>query len=400
MDWINQLNRRRQILLSLATLGFFAYVVYRGASQSSDFRHQYGAVRSLWDTGKLHLSAQPRYPVPYHIMFAPLSALPLGIAAAIWAALSFAATASLPGVLTKLTGIAARDQLVAWALVGPFFLDALVLGQSDPINFWLVAMGLVAVRGGQEIRGTWLVGLAGMIKMLPIVQWMTLLARRPTWRVAFGMALTVVTGFGLSAFFLGIEPTVAAFREQVGWLRENERPWHLVARGSDLRPNNESLPITLARTFGAIPSGYRANHVVALANLPLPWIWASWYAALAILSGLWLVAATRWSRKVDDIRGWLAMFALTSILMLATTPIAWHHYFLWILPAALFLRHRRRLLLSLAVVSLGISAWPEARGFGGHMIVALGLCLLVVYDLRQEANANGVSPREETHAVK
>ncbi len=33
----------------------------------------------------------------------------------------------------------------------------------------------------------------------------------------------------------------------------NEKPWHLVARGTDLRPNNESLPIVLARTFSAMP---------------------------------------------------------------------------------------------------------------------------------------------------
>jgi hypothetical protein len=79
------------------------------------------------------------------------------------------------------------------------------------------------------------------------------------------------------------------------------------------------------------------------------------------------------------------MFALTSIAMLAATPICWNHYFLWTLPAALFLIDRPRLLVALAAVSLVVTATPAARGLGGHMLIALGLYLLVLHDLRREA---------------
>ena len=71
--------------------------------------------------------------------------------------------------------------------------------------------------------------------------------------------------------------------------------------------------------------------------------------------------------------------------MLAVTPICWNHYFLWTLPAALFLIHRPRLLLTAAVLSLAITLCPPARAAGGHMIMALGLFGLVVHDVGAEA---------------
>jgi len=118
-------------------------------------------------------------------------------------------------------------------------------------------------------------------------------------------------------------------------------------------------------------------------RLPLRMIFAIWYGILAALAGAWLCALAP-AARVPPARGWLAMFALTSILMLASTPICWNHYFLWTLPAALFLRHRPSLLITLALVSLGITLWPAARSLGCHMMMALGLFFLVVHDLWRE----------------
>jgi len=78
------------------------------------------------------------------------------------------------------------------------------------------------------------------------------------------------------------------------------------------------------------------------------------------------------------------MFALTSIVMLAATPICWHHYFLWTMPAALFLLHRPKLLIMLALLSLGITMWPAARSLGCHMMMAIGLFVVVIHDLWRE----------------
>ncbi len=371
-----------KIVLALVMLPFLTYVIYRGANRGSDFKYPYGAARLLWTTGHLNVRAQPRYPVTLHVMLAPLASLPLRTAVAIWAALSVAATAALPRMLGRLSGIEPRRQLAAWALVAPFFVDALILGQGDPINLFLVTAGLVAAREGRGAAGAGLVGLAGLIKILPIVHWGTLLARRRSWDVWVGMALTVALGFGLIVAAVGWQPALGAIRTQVAWVRDREKPWHLVARGGDLRPNNESLPIVLARTFGDLPPGHRDPRAVSLARLPLGPIWMTWWAILAVLAAGWL-ASLRPASRAEDGRGWLGMFALTSIVMLAATPICWPHYFLWTLPAALFLIDRPRLLVAAAVASwLGLAS-QAARGMGCHMLLALGLFAPVVRDLRR-----------------
>ena len=204
------------------------------------------------------------------------------------------------------------------------------------------------------------------------------------------MALTALVGFSFVVALIGWHPAVSAVQEQATWLRTQEKPWHLVARGADLRPNNESLPITLARTFGDLDPALLEPHVLVLARFPTERIWIAWYAILGVMTLAWLASIVP-AGRLEPGRGWLATFALTSILMLASTPVAWHHYALWTLPAALFLIARTRLLLVLAVVSLIISAIPSARGLGGHTIMALGLFGLVVYDLNREA-ARSKSP--------
>jgi hypothetical protein len=377
---IDVIKSRSTLLLALAALPLLAYVVHRGAHRGSDFKYPYGAARLLWQTGALHVRAQPRYPVTLHVMLAPLASLPLGVAAGVWAGLSVAAIAALPGWLGRLGGVEPRRQVVAWALVAPFFVDALILGQSDPINLGLVTAGLLAAKEGRGAAGVGLIGLAGFIKLLPFAHWGTLLTRRRSPDVWIGMVLTVACGFGLLVAALGWEPAVAGLRAQAEWVCQIEKPSRLVARASEVRPNNESLPIVLARTFGDIPPAVRDGRAVALARLPLGVIWPIWWGILAALGISWL-AALRAAGRVESGRAWLGMFALTSIGMLATTPICWNHYFLWTLPAAVFLVHRPRLLVAAAVASLVGSASQSARGLGCHMVLAVGLFALVVHDL-------------------
>ena len=104
-------------------------------------------------------------------------------------------------------------------------------------------------------------------------------------------------------------------------------------------------------------------------------------------------------RRLSPERGGLAIFALTSIVLLASTPICWNHYFLWTMPAALFLLHRRKMLIVLAMLSLGITAWPAARALGCHMIMAIGLFVVVVHDLwRESKGSDALCQPEIRHA--
>ena len=370
-------RRARWAILGLAaTAGLLSYAIVRGANRGNDFKYPYGAARLLWTTGALRVDSQPRYPVTFHALLAPLASRPIGQAAAVWAVASVAAIGALPWLFRRLAGVAYRRQVVAWVAVAPFFVDAVVMGQSDPINVFLVTAGLVASKSGRGALGAGLVGLAGMIKILPAVQWATILARTRSRGVWLGVALSAAAGFGVVALAVGPGPALDGFRRQYEWIRDHEKPWHLVARGGDLRPNNESLPIVLARTFGNIPDEFRFPEAVVVARWPLGVIWAAWGLVLSALVAAWLVASVRASR-LEPGRAWLGTFALTSVVMLASTPICWHHYFLWTLPAALFLADRPRLVAGVAAAQVLGSASATARACGVHTAIALGLFSLV-----------------------
>ena len=129
-----------------------------------------------------------------------------------------------------------------------------------------------------------------------------------------------------------------------------------------------------------MPDEYRPRDALVIARLPLGTIWAAWGAVLVGLAITW-ATSSRAADRLESGRGQTGMFALSSILMLAATPICWHHYFLWTMPACLFLVHRPRLIAGYAVVSLVGSALPVARGIGWHMILALGLFAMVAREL-------------------
>jgi glycosyl transferase family 87 len=379
------------VALALLTLMVLSYSILRGATYSNDFKNPYRVARVFWQTGRLDIKSEPRYPPTARVLLAPLAALPIGTAATVWALASIAAIAALPRLLERLTGIPRRAQLVAWLVVLPYLIDAVVLGQSDPINLFLVTTGLVLARDARDVLGAGLIGLAGMLKVLPVLFWAVLASRR-RWRGALlGAAATAVAGLALLTMFSGWSAGLHSVDEWWTGLGETEGPWGLIAERNSLRENNESLPVVLARTFGDIDPALARNQL-SLARLPLRAIWAAWLAVLAAITVVWLACAWRADRAPPE-RGWLGMFALTAVLMLAATPVAWPHYFLWLLPAALFSSDRPRLLIALAIAGqLGMMI-PVLRGLGCHMLIALLLFGLVARDLLKVAPTS--DPRRE-----
>src|SRR5262249_59170702 len=118
-------------------------------------------------------------------------------------------------------------------------------------------------------------------------------------------------------------------------------------------------------------------------HLPLSVIWAIWLALLAAMMATW--AGCAWSsRRASPPRAWLGMFALTAVMMLMASPIVWPHYFMWLLPATLFLTNRPRLLVGVALVGqLGMMV-PTFRGLGVHTMIALCLFAMVARELLKE----------------
>ncbi len=358
---LRSLDRRHLAFLALLAAVVLTYSIIRGATSTSDFKNPYRVARVFWETGTLDIRGEPRYPPTIRVLLAPLAALPIGLAAAVWALLNLAAVAALPGALERLSGASLREQALPWLAVLPFMLDAFALGQSDPINLFLVTAGLGLARASRPV--TWGV---------PAV-------RRRLAATAAGALMTLLASIALLVVFAGWGPGLRGIAEWLTVLREQEGPWGLVATQNSLRENNEALAIVLVRTFGDLDPGLLRN-AVSLARLRLDVIWGIWVAILAAMMLTWVGCAVR-ARRAPSERGWLGMFALTAVVMLVASPIAWPHYFLWLLPAALFLARRRRLLVAVAVLApLGMMI-PVLRGLGWHMAIALVLFAIVAREL-------------------
>lgn len=376
---LRSLDRRRLILLALLAAAVLIYATIRGATWTNDFKNPYRVARVFWETGALDIRSEPRYPPTIRVLMAPLAALPIATAAAIWAALSLAAVAALPGAIERLSGLSLRQQALPWLAVLTFVLDAFALGQSDPINLFLVTSGLALARASRPVTGASLIGFAGMIKVLPVVFWGVLAVRRRLVAAVVGALVTLVASLALLTVCAGWSPGLRSIAEWVAVLHEQEGPWGLVANRNSLRENNEALAAVLARTFGDLDP-VLARNAVSLSRAPLPVIWAIWLAVLAVMLLTWVGCAIRASRA-PPARGWLGMFALTAVVMLVSSPIAWPHYFMWLLPATLFLAQRPRLLIAVAVLGQIGMMVPLLRGFGEHTAIALVLFAIVAHDL-------------------
>src|SRR5262249_14239453 len=213
------LDRRVLILLAIFAAGVVIYSTARGATATSDFKNPYRVARIFWQTRTFDIRGEPRYPPTIRVLMAPLAALPLGVAAGIWAIVSIAAMAALPGALERLSGASLREQVLPWLAVLTFILDAFALGQMDPVNLFLAATGLALAREAHAVRGAMLIGLAGMIKVLPLAFWGVLLVRRRVAGAAAGALLTLVAGLLVLTVFGGWGPGVQSVREWVAVLR-------------------------------------------------------------------------------------------------------------------------------------------------------------------------------------
>ena len=185
------LDRRVLILLAICAVLVVTYSIIRGATGTSDFKNPYRVARIFWETGALDIRGEPRYPPTIRVLMAPLAALPLGVAAAIWALASLAAVLALPRLLERLSGASLRAQVLPWLVVLTYLLDAFALGQAEPIDLFLVTWGLTLAREARPLAGAGLIGLAGMIKVLPVVFWGVLIARGRLVAAAAGAGLTM-----------------------------------------------------------------------------------------------------------------------------------------------------------------------------------------------------------------
>jgi len=373
--------RRR---IGLALLALAAVVVLsigwdRSQSRGNDFDNFHDAAVSVWREGALLLDKSTlRYPPTFQVSLSPLGAFSLPVASALWLALNVAALACLPFAFARLSGTPPARQGFAWFLVAPFVVSNVTLGQSGPLLVALATLGMLAAAAGRPVAGGFALAWAGLLKVFPgaLVAVPFVLGR------ARGVLLGTLLAFGVAGLWVSAAIGPRAGLDDFGrWIQEvrhEQTPRQLFEVGRSLRYNNQGLAVTLIRSLSVDwnprPQIAAKGSLQVLA-LPVPVVWGLYYAIVAALAAT-LVACSLRARRRPTRRAFLGLQALAIPAMLALSPIVWTHYFLWWLPAAVYLADRTRLLAALGTVSLLGIFWVPARALGLHMAITLVLFAL------------------------
>jgi len=385
--------------IALLAITLFVIAVDRGARRSNDFDNFHDGAASVWHEGELFLEkGLLRYPASFQVMISPLGALPLGVAAAIWALLNLASSGVCAWGLGRLAGVPPREQIPAWLLVSPFLVNNITLGQSGPLLLALVTLGVLAAAGGRAAPGGAAIAAAGLLKVFP----MGFLAVLVAGRRAGGAAAGAAAAIALVALWavLAVGPRVAVDDLARWWteVRTEQTPQNMIEVVRGLRYNNQGLAITIVRSlttdFSWAPQRAAKGSVQVL-SLPLWLAWGLYGSIVAALAATSAAAAWRvWRLGGAGGRHLLGLYAMAAPALLAVSPIVWTHYFLWLLPAGIYRLDRPRLVTALGVASLLAVFSVPARALGFHMF--LGLALFVLCARRLWAETGAASQRQAT----
>ena len=377
-------SNRLRLLLLLLVLGTGFIAVRRALQEDNDFDGFHRAGALVLEHGQLSdEKAVARYLPSFPVLMAPFGALPLGVAAALWFLLNVAAMAALPRELERLTGVPPAGQRAAFLVAAPFLVDNLILGQSAPLLMWLVTAGVARGRQRRGITSGALIGFAAAIKVLPVALLVVPLALGRAWRVLLGFALAVTLVTGVCALAVGTDELRRGLADWQAVVTD-QTPQRMVELDRSLRHGNQAIPIVLFRTLGD-DSVVREEFAPKLARLPadVVWLLAAVPIGLALLLGLGAaLAALRPAERAAE-----RLFALVCLGMLFVSPLVWTHYFLWVLPGVLAIRHRPKLVLWGGwIYALALAVEP-LRSLGLHMLGAWLLFLLVAFELLAAARA-------------
>lgn len=368
------------VLVALAGVG-----VERAVHGSSDFRGFYQAGESLGATR--HISEDEsveRYPPSFHLLVAPLGALPLWAAAVAWNGLNVASLLALPFLLGRLTGVPPQKQILGWLVIFPFLVDNLVLGQSGPMLLFLVTAGVLWARNGSSVLGGAALGVAAFAKVSPAILLLVPAFLRKLKGSLLGFAMAALFIGAVMVGVLGFQESAAEVGEWVSSVAEEHTAGEMAADARSLRYNNQSLMATLARTFADIPR-QRTHGATRVTNLPVSVVVAVHTVAQLVLLGSALVAAAC-ARRIAAERAWGPLCGLIALAMLLFSPLVWTHYFIWWLPAVVYLAPRKSFLACVGVVSTVALCSVTLRGLGIHLVLTFVLYLVVLRDIAQQAS--------------
>lgn len=382
------------------------------------------------------------YPPITYALYAPLGALPLGVAATVWYVINLGCSIHLWRAARQWLKLQTRvDQVLFttdlvryWRMepvlflnlavlaVVPCWIGCLLLGQNTLPIMTLTWAGYQAARRHRDWLAGALLALATTLKVLPFVFVLPFVMR---------VKLRVVTACAISGLLLVFGLGSLYFGPQTNW--EFHQKWlQYAARGSENRPmdprdpdtlrgslryHNQSIESVLARLMADIPihNGRNAPRVNLCSASAGTWRLAqSATKAVCVLLGvLTLVSCCRrWlhsglsdsvegesqsnalqpiqgiaqSTEVADAQTSVEIYSLMCLLQLFISPIVWSHYYLWLFWPLLWLlvssyRGRRSgyVLFVLWLACLPLLSIPQARAVGTQLWLTLALYLWICW---------------------
>lgn len=329
------------------------------------------------------------YPPITYLLYAPLGALPVGVASAIWYALNLWCSAWLWRWCLRQSGPdpqARICRLAAVALLFPAWLSAILLGQNTLVLMVLVLAAYSALEHNQTVRASVGLTLAILLKVMPVLAVVPLLFV-PRWRV---IGLTAALGFaivvGAGSLYFGSQ-TNWMFHQR--WLNyavlgsgQPADPMSPDTLRGSLRYHNQSWEAVSARWLMPVPlhagkNETRINVVqVSAATWRTVYLLGQITLVIGFLTGL--AGLRLGNAAASEYLPRALQFTIPTLLLIS--PILWSHYVIWcVWPLAEIIRQARtgRRLACIVVVAWGAAllglASPWLRGVG----VQLGALVLL-----------------------
>lgn len=407
---------------------------WRGLNLKFDFQHFYLDAAYTWEHGALNPDLDNsdktlRRQLPFYLPVVSLAIAPLAAggpqaAALLWAALHVACLAYclrvaaarvIPAMRSPSDSRAASDAPVAgaWMLTAlaalaslPAMYEAAKFNQVSFITLALVAAGVAAVLRRQPVSGGALLAAAAILKILPGIMLLWLIARRDwragAWFIVWGLVLTILP----CVVVFGWEATQRYHHEWVEYNVQGAPARGLVDDTLDehfVDRRNQSIEIVAARW---LLDGHAHRVGLSPVSLDEPTV----MLLARGLKGLLLLAliAIGWHiGYAGGARGQWCLAGAFMLGMLVFSPLLRQYYLIWAFPAVAALtaaaldnravRSIRMLSMAGLVVWLvGMALWmlESARSAGAHLLMLIVIGAILLWIALHDARLSRIALRE------
>ncbi|MFQ5505708.1 MAG: glycosyltransferase family 87 protein, partial [Planctomycetota bacterium] len=435
-SWLSA--RRVQLGLVLLISIYGLVMSYRaGQDPKDDFRGWFRAAER-WQAGEtlyFHQEAATsempnKHGLPFVVLFAPLTGLGIAWAARLWILVSVLLLLHGLHLLSRILALVDPLPPPVWVLrfgpwlglllIAPFLHNLILYRQTGIFLLWWMILGIYCLARNRDFLAGLILAVPAAIKLLPLVFLPWLVFKR-RMRAAAGFMTGFLLAFALPFAFEDAERTARHLNDYAQMLlrdeaRDNQYPGAQSLRPlvlATITPHYEPGPLVTEDYKQELIQRWdgRRNYLASEGLFRFQeWILLLSSAVFVALCALWI--SSGYGENADPRPPPLVLLGESGLVlatMLFISPLAWKHYYVWLLPAAVFViaaaiggwaRHRFRAWIALSVFVLFLtlphkgllrlfsSELAEGYGVFHGYASALGLfCLLLGWALRAETRA-------------